>query len=274
MPNFLWPGHRDVPMTEDTSLEALLADTELPPGSEPELRLLAEALAELRGEPASDELEGQAETLAAFRSQFGAPRMAPREPVGIPPPRRRLLPAKATAAAAAIALSLGGIATAAYAGALPTAVQRFAHDIIGAPPPGAQPTIRPSLARTGATGDSTHGLCTAWKHAKAHGTRKQRAVAFGKLAAAAGGAGNVTAYCASAGPPGTSASHTPHPVPTPHSTGKPAGLPSPHGSSKPGGLPTPHGSDAPTVRPSPHSSGKPSGPPTPSGTSGAAAHPM
>ena len=74
MPNFLWPGHRDVPMTEDTSLEALLADTELPPGSEPELRLLAQALAELRGEPASDELEGQAETLAAFRSQFGAPR--------------------------------------------------------------------------------------------------------------------------------------------------------------------------------------------------------
>ena len=261
MPNFLGPGHRDAPMIQDASLAALLAGRELPPGSGPELRPLAAALAELRGQPASDELEGEAETLAAFRSQFGAPRAAHRQPARMPPPRR-LLPVKAAVAAAAVVLSLGGIATAAYAGALPAAVQRFAHDLIGAPPPDAQPAIRASRTRTGTTGDPAYGLCTAWKHAKAHGTRKQRAAAFGQLAAAAGGAGNVTAYCATATPPGASGSPTPRPAPTPHISGKPTGLP------------TPHGSGPPTVRPSPRGSGQPSSLPTPHGTSGPAAHPM
>jgi hypothetical protein len=274
MPNLRWSDHRDVPMIEDASLAALLAGTELPPGSGPELRPLAEALAELRGQPARDELEGEAETLAAFRSQFGSPRTAPRQPVGMAPSRQRLLPVKAAAAAAAIALSLGGIVTAAYARALPTAVQRFAHDLIGAPPPGAQPANGPSWARTGTTGDPAYGLCTAWKHAKADGTAEQRAAAFDRLAAAAGGAGNVTAYCATAAPPGASASPTPRPVPTPYASGKPTGLPTPRGSGKPTGLPTPRGSGAPTVRPSPQGSDKPSALPTPHGTSGTAAQPM
>jgi hypothetical protein len=273
MPNLRWPGHRDVPMIEDTSLAALLAGAELPPGSSPELRPLAEALAELRGQPAGDELDGEAETLAAFRSQFGAPRMAHRPPAGAPPPRRRLLPVKA-AAAAAIALSLGGIATVAYAGALPAGVQRIAHDIIGAPPPRAQPAIRPSQAGTGTASDPAYGLCTAWKHAKADGTAEQRAAAFGRLAAAAGGAGHVTAYCATAPPPGASASPTPRPVPTPYASGKPTGLPTPHGSGQPTSLPTPHGSGQPTGLPTPHGSGKPSTLPTPHGSVGPAEHPV
>jgi hypothetical protein len=275
MPNILWPRHRDVPIG-DTSLAALLAGTELPPGPAPELRPLAEALAELRAQPASDELEGEAKTLAAFRNQFGAPRIAHQPPARTPPPRRRLLPVKA--AAAATVLSLGGIATAAYAGALPATVQRLAHHIIGAPAPGTEPALRPSRARPATTGDPAYGLCTAWAHAKTHGTAEQSAVAFSKLAAAAGGAANVTAYCATAAPPGTSASHMRHPVPTPHGTGQPSGLPTPHGSGqpsglptphgsgKPSGLPTPHGSEGPTVRPTPASTGKPSGLPTPRGS--------
>lgn len=262
MPNFLWPGHRDVPMIGDTSLAALLAGTELPPGAVSELRPLAEALAELRARPASDELEGEAETLAAFRDQFGAPRMARRPPVGKARSRRRPLPVKAAAAAAAV-LSLGGIATAAYAGALPATVQRFAHDIAGAPAPGSQPALAPASAHPAATGGRAYGLCTAWAHAKAHGTAAQRAVAFSTLAAAAGGAGNVTAYCATAAPPGMSPSQSPQPSPAPHATGKPSGLPAPHASGKPTGLPSPHGTGAPTVRPTPHSTGKPSGLPTP-----------
>jgi hypothetical protein len=250
MPNILGPGHRDVPIG-DTTLAALLAGTELPPGPAPELRPLAEALAELRAQPASDELEGEAKTLAAFRNQFGAPRIAHRPPARTPPPlRRRLLPVKAAAAAAAV-LSLGGIFTAAYAGALPATVQRLAHHIIGAPTPGTEPALRPSPARPATAGGPAYGLCTAWAHAKTHGTRKQQAAAFGRLAAAAGGAGNVTTYCATAAPPGTSPSHMRHPVPTPHSTGLPSGLP------------TPHGSEGPTVRPTPRSTGKPSGLPTP-----------
>jgi hypothetical protein len=249
-------------MIGDTSLGALLAGTKLPPGSAPELRPLADALAELRGQPAIDELAGEAETLAAFRSQFGAPRMAHRPPARTPPPRRRLLPVKAAAAGATI-LSLAGIATAAYAGELPAPVQRFAHDVLGAPPPSAQPALTPSSAGPATAGDPAYGLCTAWKNAKAHGTAGQRAVAFRRLAVAAGGADNVTAYCATAVPPGISPSQTPQPSPTPRSAGKPSGLPAPHGSGKPSGLPVPHGAGAPTVRPTPHSTGKPSGLPTP-----------
>jgi hypothetical protein len=261
MPNFLGPGHRDVPIG-DTSLAALLAGTQLPPGSAPELRPLAEALAGLRAQPAGDELQGEAQTLAAFRSQFGAARTAHRPPARTPPPRRRLVPVKAAAAAATV-LSLTGIATAAYAGALPAAVQRLAHHIIAAPAPGTQPAISPSPAGPGTTGDRAYGLCTAWAHAKAHGTRKQRAAAFSRLAAAAGGAGKVTAYCAMAAPPGRSPSQPPQPSPTPRRTGRPAGLPAPHGSGQPSGLPAPQGTGTPTVRPTPHSTGKPSGLPTP-----------
>ena len=84
MPGFLWPGRRDVPMIEDTSLAALLAGAELPPGSGPQLRPLAEALAELRARPARGELAGEAEILAAFRDQFGAPHTAHRPPARTP----------------------------------------------------------------------------------------------------------------------------------------------------------------------------------------------
>jgi hypothetical protein len=261
MPNLSGPGYRDVPMIEDTSLAALLAGAELPADSAPELRPLAEALAELRARPASDELEGEAATLAAFRNQFGAAHQAHRPPAPTQPPRR-LLPVKAAAAAATV-LSLGGIATAAYAGALPAPVQRLAHGIIGAPPPDTQPAVTPSPAGPATTGDPAYGLCTAWAHAEAHGTAAQRAVAFRRLAAAAGGAGNVTAYCATAAPPGTSPAQTPQPAPAPHGTGRPSGLPAPHGSGQPTGLPASHGTGGPTVRPTPHSTGKPSGLPTP-----------
>ena len=259
-------------MIGDASLAALLVGRELPPGSAPVLRPLAEALAELRGQPATDELEGETETLAAFRSQFGAPRIAHREPARTPPRRRRLLLVKAAAVAATL-LSLGGIATAAYARALPAPVQRLAHNIIGAPPPDTRPAFTPSSARPATTGNPAYGLCTAWVHAKAHGNRKQRAAAFDRLAAAAGGAGKVTAYCATAAPPGTSPSLLPQPSPAPHGTGRPSGLPAPHGSGKPSGLPTPHGTGVPTVRPTPHGTGKPSVLPAPHGTTGPTAHP-
>jgi hypothetical protein len=50
-------------------------------------------------------------------------------------------------------------------------------------------------------GPAAHSLCTAYSHAEAHGSA-QLAVAFMKLAAAAGGGGKVAAYCASAPRPG------------------------------------------------------------------------
>jgi hypothetical protein len=199
--------------------------------------------------------------------------MAHRPPARMLRSRRRLLPVKAAAAAAATVLSLSGIAAAAYAGALPAPVQRLAHHIIGAPPPAAGPALAPASARPATTGDPAYGLCTAWAHATAHGTRKQQAAVFRELAAAAGGTGKVTAYCATAAHPGAPRSQLPQPAPAAHGTGKPSGLPSPHGSGKPSGLPTPHGSDGPTGRPTPHSTGKPTGLPTPHGTRGPTAHP-
>ena len=140
----------DAPVTGDASLAAMLAGDELPAGSGPELRPLADVLAGLRGHAASDELAGEAETLAAFRSQFGASDVA-----HWPRARRsplRLRPVGAAVVAAATILSLGGIA-AAYAGALPTGLQRLAHDIIRAPAPATRPVISPSRAAPG----TSHG---------------------------------------------------------------------------------------------------------------------
>lgn len=251
-------------MIADEPLAALLAGAEVPAGSGPEVRPLAEALAGLRGQAASDELAGEAAILAAFRNEVGAPGMPHRPPARMP--RRRLLPIKATAAAAMV-LSLSGIAAAAYAGALPAQVQRLAHHIIGAPPPAARPGLAPPSARPATSDDPAYGLCTAWAHAKAHGTAAQRAAAFARLATAAGGAGHVTRYCATAAPPSRPLSQTPQPSPAAHGTASPSGHPRPHASGKPTELPGPHGTAAPTVHPTPHSTGKPSGLPTPRSSS-------
>jgi hypothetical protein len=116
-------------------------------------------------------------------------------------------------------------------------------------------------------------LCTAWARAREHGTGQQRAAAFRKLAAAAGGAGNVTAYCATATPSGTPPLHRPTTLPTPHGSGKPTALPTPHGSGKPTVLPTPRGSGKPAAPPTPRGPGTPTALPTPHGPGTAAAQP-
>jgi hypothetical protein len=241
-------------MIGDAAVAALLAGTEPPAGVTPELGPLVQVLAELRGQPAGDELAREAETLAMFRRQFAAAAAARRPPA----PKRRLLSralAPRAAAAAAVVLSLAGAATAAYAGALPAAVQRLAHDVIGAPAPGTGPSARPPGPPPGRPG---YGLCTAWALAREHGARRLQAAAFGKLTMAAGGPGQVTAYCAATG-------HSARPVPTPHRPGKPSGLPTPDRPGKPSGLPTPHPPGKPSGLPTPHRPGKPSGLPTPHG---------
>jgi hypothetical protein len=250
-----------VPVIDDASLAALLAGGESPA---PELRPVAEALAALRAGPARDELAGEAVALAAFRDRIGAP--SPAHPPAHRPGRRLLAALlSARAAVAAAALSLAGFATAAYAGVLPAPVQQLAHVTIGAPAVGGAASARPHQPSGGSSpaGSAAYLLCTAWADAKAHGTSRQQAAAFGNLAAAAGGAANVSAYCAAARHPGASPSGQPRPTPTPHGSGKPSGHPTPHGSGKPSGHPTPHGSGEPSGHPTPHGSGKPSGHPTP-----------
>jgi hypothetical protein len=138
-----------------------------------------------------------------------------------------LLSGKA-AAVAIVGISLGGAVTGVWAG-LPAA-QRLAHDAIGAlAPGGGQPAgtqARPGAVSTpvgpkpasttagpGATGPAAFGLCTAYAHARAHGTSKQQAAASRSLETAAGSAANVAAYCAAMLHPGASSAPAPQPAP-------------------------------------------------------------
>jgi hypothetical protein len=257
MPNLPWPSHREAPETGDASLAALLAAADLPAGSPPELQPLSEVLAALRAEPAGEELAGEHAALAEFRSRVGVPVPISRSRHRRHPLLTSLLSGKAAAAAAA-AISLAGVATtAAFAGALPAPAQQFAHHMIGAPaadhsqPTGTHPTATATPVGPNATGPAAFGLCTAYAHAKAHGTSKQQATAFRNLAAAAGGAANIAAYCAAVPHPGASSSHTPHPTgpPSSHPNGQPSSHPTGPPTSHPTGPPTSHPTGPPTSQP-------------------------
>jgi hypothetical protein len=253
MPNLWWLSSQDAPEMGDASLAALLAEAEPPAGSAPRLQPVADLLAALTAGPAGDELAGEAAALAEFYHRVGVP-----VPVHRSRHRRHrlltsLLSARAAAAAAVAALSLGGFATAAFAGALPAPAQQFAHHTFGAPaagggqPTGTHPAATATPAGPDPTGPAAFGLCTAWAHAKAHGTPSQQAVAFRNLAAAAGGAGNVAAYCATVPHPGPSSSHPAHPAGPPAT--HPTGPPTTHPTGPPASHPTPHATGHPTSHP-------------------------
>jgi hypothetical protein len=261
MPNLWWLSSQDAPQIEDASLAALLAGAEPAEGLAPGLQPLADGLASLRAGPASDELAGEAAALAEFYHRAGVPAPASRSHHRRHPLLTSLLSARAAAAAAVAALGLGGFATAAFAGALPAPAQQFAHHTFGAPaagggqPTGTHPGAAATPAGPDATGAAAFGLCTAWAHAKAHGTASQQAVAFRNLAAAAAGASNVTAYCAAVPHPGPSSPPTAHPAgpPATHPTGPPAshptGPPATHPTGPPASHPTPHATGQPTSQP-------------------------
>jgi hypothetical protein len=224
----------------------------------------AALLAALRAAPQDAELAGHARALAEFRQRGGMPAHARRSV------RRRsrlltaLLTAKAAAAALVAVAALGGVAAAAYTSTLPAPAQQFAHSVIGAPSP--QPSHRPGTpqpsrrpgtpratpARTDAagpdaTGPAAFGLCTAYAHAQAHGTASQKAVAFRNLAAAAGGAAKIAAYCTAVPHPGGSQSGRSAPAPA-----HPAGRPASHPAGKPSSHPTPHPAGRPSSAPATH----------------------
>ena len=152
-----------------------------------------------------------------------------------------LLSAKLAAAAAAAAVTLGGAAAAAYANKLPAPVQKFAHDTIGAPKaPGTQQTHSANPQDSSLPGHSAYGLCTAYTHMKAHGSAAQKAAAFRRLAAAAGGSASISAYCGTVAHPGTSPAGQPTapPAQVPPSPQQPAAEPSHPQPSHPTGKPT------------------------------------
>jgi hypothetical protein len=270
MPSIPGSPEAGVPRLPDGNLDALLTDDLLTDeefaGLQPATRLLAM----LNAEPEDDELAGHARAMAEFRHRGGVP--ARSRLTGNRKPRliTSLLTAKAAAAAVAVA-ALGGAAAAAYTGALPAPAQQLAHKAIGAPSPKpnhgpattqATPThpaaaspdaaspaaASPAATTPDATSPVAFGLCTAYAHANAHGTASQKAVAFRNLAAAAGGAAKIAAFCAVVPHPGSTQAPAPsHPSgkPTSHSTGKPSSLPASHATGKPSAAPT-------------HPSGKPS----------------
>ena len=213
-----WHSRMDIPEIGDEVLDALLAQDRGPGETAASLRPVADVLAALRAAPSHGELTGLDPVLAEFRGVGGMPdgfhRSRPRRPALL----RTLLSVKVAGAVAAAVL--GGSVAAAYAGVLPSALQKIAHSSIAAPAASARPS--PHLTHRAGTpvgpdpaGPAAHGLCTAYSHAEAHGSAAQQAVAFRNLAAAAGGGDKVAAYCASTPRPGNGA----HGKPAGHATG-------------------------------------------------------
>jgi hypothetical protein len=265
MPNIPGSQRADVPELPDGALDALLAGDLVTDEAYAGLQPAAALLAALNAAPQEGELAGHARALAEFRHRDGVPAHARRSARRRPRLLTALLTAKAAAAAGAAAIALGGgVAAAAYTSTLPAPAQQFAHSVIGAPSPqpshrpgSPQPSHRPGTlqatpARTDAggpdaTGPAAFGLCTAYAHAKAHGTASQKAMAFRNLAAAAGGAAKVAAYCTAVPHPGSSRSSQPASAPT-----HPAGQPASHPTGKPSSQPTPHRTGRPSSAPTTH----------------------
>jgi len=257
MPNFSWPARRDASGIQDAELAALLTGGTAPPDAPVPLQHVADVVAALRAAPARDEAVGQGAALAQFRQQAGVSSQPIRSRRRRPTLLSSLLSAKAAAAAAVAVVGLGGVATAAFANALPSAAQQFAHDTIGAPSPHASNSAdahnNANAGHSGtpvgpnASGSAAFGLCTAFTHAKQHGTAAQKAVAFRNLEKAAGGAANVASFCASVPHPGASATPqtgaaSSHPTgeATSHSSGPPSPQPTGEPTSHPSGAPSPH----------------------------------
>ena len=219
MPTFPWSTQ-----PEAGALDALLSGHAKPEVIPAELRPVAEVLVALQAPADRREVARWAESLIAYREMAGMPRRPSRSR----PRRPRLIAATvgarlAAAAGVVVVAVLGSGIAAAYTGSLPVALQKIAHVTIAAPgvresraasaPKGAGHPEGPS-----ASGSAAYGLCNAYQHAEEHGNASQRAVAFRNLVDAAGGAGQVTAYCAevqhhgAANPPGRRTDQTASPT--------------------------------------------------------------
>lgn len=153
MPSLPWTARQDVSPVDDAFLESLLAGNGLQAGAGAELRPVADALAALGAHPAGDELTGLAAARAEFRRRVAVPvevRQSRRwRSVGLV----SRLGVRVASAAAVVVVGFGGAAAAAYAGALPSSWQQFAHRTIGAPVHGAPHDTR---AATSVGGSAAH----------------------------------------------------------------------------------------------------------------------
>jgi hypothetical protein len=191
--------------TADRLVAGRLDPADAPPGYAAVARLVAAATAP----PTTEELAGAPAAVARFAAaaRSGSPSRAsiPRR-AGVP---RRLLTIKAAAAVLVAALTIGGVAAA--AGVFPGPAQPAVDNGRGSPgrgpanPGGGDATTTTAAGKperggtaTGpdATGPARDGLCRAWRSGQGeeHGKRED-STAFRALAAAAGGADKIAAYC-------------------------------------------------------------------------------
>jgi hypothetical protein len=178
------------PVADQDSLERLL-DGRLDPGSAPPgyggvARLLAAAAAPA----APEELAGEQQALAQFAAVHSRPPTRASRRNAVP---SKLFTMKAAAAALVAVLSVGGVAAAAT-GLLPG---RAHHVADRAPATTAASTAGHGVGAAVADLDTARqGLCRAWQAGEGTGHgRRTDSEAFQALAAAAGGADNVAAYC-------------------------------------------------------------------------------
>ncbi len=153
---WLDPGALDCASLDRVSLgRAALGRAALGRGATPDddparWQPVAQVLAALTSAPESSELTGEARALAEFRafSEFRAFADVPARGADLPPPapgRRTWLPrGRLAVAAATSAVLMGGLLALAYAGDLPMAAQRLAHDTINAP--AARPDPEPAAS--------------------------------------------------------------------------------------------------------------------------------
>ncbi len=278
MPEFPFPRRAGDQPVPGVALDRLLDGDLAIERTTPDVEALADLLSAAAGPPCDRELAGQTAAIAAFARERDVGGHRHHAAVA----RRRsmlttLLGTKLAAAAAAGAIGFGGLAAAAYAGALPEPIQDFAHQTVGAPSassdhsdPGSQGSApmsseaseRTNAAQSGepvgpdATGSASYGLCTAFAEQKAdNGQVDTRSVAYRALVEAAGGADKIDEFCAgvtspseNAGTAGSASADADSSIPSvsSHPTGQPSDLPD--------GSPTtpPHPTGQPTTEPPSH----------------------
>jgi len=203
---------RDPLALDQGTADRLLAGTLDPADAPPAYAGVAKVLAAAAAPPRADELAGEAEALARFAAR------GPAAPSGGRTRRRR--PARVAVATAAVlaVLSISGAVaasdvlpqTGAWLGRAvdsmvgsgrnantPTAVtpptaSTTAASVPSRREPGRGPIPSATTGRGNGAATPQAGLCTAWRAGK---PKNMDAAAFQALAAAAGGADNIPAYC-------------------------------------------------------------------------------
>ncbi len=209
-------------------------------------------LAAAAGPASETELAGEHAAATMFRAATLAPALAPRRPSMIKAAIANLLAAKVLTAGALAAAATGGIALAAANGALPNPLGHVHSNVTPAPassrshtdpgspnssshgqPTGSDSTSAPRSADASPS-PSLSGLCKAYQAgATSNPGNAMQNPAFTVLVTAAGGAGNVNAYCVnligvpSTHPSGAPSSH-PSGAPSTHPTGPPSTHPAGH----------------------------------------------